>query len=121
MDYKNLLVKLNECRTGCLNGLTVINYLMYADDLVIFSPYSHGLACLLKVCENYGLDNDVIYNLSKSALLVICSPLDKQSKFPSFSHSSKVLIECEEVKYLAHIINNTLRNNKAILRQRCVL
>ncbi len=44
MDY--LSKQLNGCRTGCMVGHTVINHLMFADDLVIFYPYS-------AVCYSY--------------------------------------------------------------------
>ena len=47
--------------------------------------------------------------------------MDKQTMFPDFTLNGKKLIECEEVKYLGHIITNTLRDDKDILRQRCVL
>ena len=29
---------LNCCNTGCVSGDTIINHLMYADDLVLISP-----------------------------------------------------------------------------------
>lgn len=48
---------LNGCNTGCLVGNSVINHLMYADDLVIFSPYNAGLQQLMKVCSQYGKDD----------------------------------------------------------------
>ncbi len=42
----DLSKRLNECKTGCINGRLLLNHLMYADDLVIFSPYSGGLQML---------------------------------------------------------------------------
>lgn len=54
--------QLDECRTGCVMGDTVINYLTYADDLVAFSPYSAGLQELLRVCSQYGTQYDIEYN-----------------------------------------------------------
>ena len=42
---------------------------------------------------------------------------DRQSKFPSFYLSGSVLSECEEVKYLGHIITNDLSDDKDIYRQ----
>ena len=61
----DLSIELNKCNTGCLIGNSVINHLMYADDLVVLSPYSGGLQQLLKVCTNYGNDHDIIYNAKK--------------------------------------------------------
>ena len=54
--------QLNDCSTGCMIGNTVINHLMYADDLAIFSPSSAGFQQLLNVCTEYGVKNDVQYN-----------------------------------------------------------
>ncbi len=43
----DLSEKLNWCNTGCLVGNSVINHLMCADVLVIFSPCSAGFQQLL--------------------------------------------------------------------------
>ena len=34
---------LNCCNTGCMSGDTIINHLMYADDLVLISPSATGM------------------------------------------------------------------------------
>lgn len=68
--YMNdLSLILNACGTGCRVGDSVINHLMYADDLVIFSPYSAGLQQLLRICSQYGLDFNIKYNAKKKARL----------------------------------------------------
>ncbi len=43
---------------------------MYADDLVIFCPYSAGLQQLLRICSQYGSDFDIKYNAKKSNIMV---------------------------------------------------
>ncbi len=34
---------LNVCKIDCMIGNTLVNHIMYADDLVVFSPSSAGL------------------------------------------------------------------------------
>ena len=46
--------ELEECKPGCLVGNQLNNHLMYADDLIIMSPYT-GLQQLLRVCMKYGM------------------------------------------------------------------
>ena len=41
--------------------MTIMNHVMYADDLVIFSPSSVGPRALISVCEKYGIA--MIYDL----------------------------------------------------------
>ena len=67
----DLSVGLNKCPYGCLVGGKSVNHLMYADDLVIFSPSSAGLAKWLDICSIYGNQHDIRYNSMKSAI-VIC-------------------------------------------------
>ena len=52
--YMNdLSVVLNKVPAGCCSAGLIINYLMYADDLV-FAPSAKGLQKLLDVCTDYG-------------------------------------------------------------------
>ncbi len=106
MDDLSKLLK--GCVTGCMIGNTVINHLMYADDLVIFCPYSAGLQQLLRVCSQYGSDFDIKYNAKKSNILIIRSSEDSRVSFPDSSLSGNVLQVCDEVKYLGHYITNDL-------------
>ena len=46
--------KLNNVNAGCITGSSLINHLMYADDLVLMAPSSIGLSMLLSVCSEYG-------------------------------------------------------------------
>jgi len=45
----DLSKELKKCKTGCMVGESLINHLIYADDLVVLSPYSAGLQQLLSV------------------------------------------------------------------------
>ena len=46
---------LNNVNAGCIIGSSLINHLMYADDLVLMAPSSMGLSILLSVCSEYGI------------------------------------------------------------------
>ena len=113
----DLSLKLNACKTGCMfNGL-VINHLMYADDLVIFSPSVTGLKMLIDACEQFGNANDVKYNSLKSCLMTFRCNKMKQYVFPKFYLNNNELIESDCVKYLGHYITNDLRDDIDIQRQ----
>ena len=109
--------RLNTCRTGCMVGDCLINHLMYADDVVVWSPCTAGLQELLNICTQYGIDHDIKYNSKKSNILIVRSGDDRQSKFPVFSLSGSALNECREVKYLGHVITNDLSDDIDIYRQ----
>lgn len=46
-------------------GNDSVNLLVYADDLIVFSPSSAGFQQLLTVCSVYGSEHDVKYNINK--------------------------------------------------------
>ena len=75
---------LNKCDTGCINGGILINHLMYADDLVIFSPYRAGLQQFLRICSEFGAENDVKYNPTKSTVMTLRTREHRDTVFPGF-------------------------------------
>ena len=68
---------LNNVKAGCFVGASLINHLMYADDLVVLAPSATGLALLLATCSQYGIEYDIKYNSAKSNVMVFCSKLLK--------------------------------------------
>ena len=112
-----LSTRLNSCRTGCMVGDTFINHLMYADDLVIFCPYSAGFQELLRICSQYGSDFDIKFNGKKSNVMIVRSKEDNKLSFPAFFLSGTVLKICEEVKYLGHYLTDDLSDDRDIQRQ----
>ena len=91
---------------------------MYADDLVIFAPSIRGLNKLIKICEDYGKANDIIYNSKKSVTMTIRCKMCKELKFPLFTLNGIEMKEVTEFKYLGHILTNDLSDDKDIMRQR---
>ena len=117
--YMNdLSLTLNTSGTGCRIGDCLINHLMYADDLVILSPYSAGLQQLLAICSMYGAEFDIKYNAKKSKIMIVRSREDRKARFPEFYLAGMVLGVCSDITYLGHYITNDLTDDKDILRQR---
>uniref|UniRef100_A0A8C6LZR9 Reverse transcriptase domain-containing protein n=1 Tax=Nothobranchius furzeri TaxID=105023 RepID=A0A8C6LZR9_NOTFU len=98
--------QLNNCRTGCMIGSTLVNRLMYADDLVILSPSSVGLQELLDICTKYGVD-----------FMTCRTKEDKGLQFPQFELCGNVLPVTDKYKYLGHFINDELADDDDIDRQ----
>ena len=91
-------------------GIQLINHLMYADDLIIMSPYSAGLRQLLRVCTKYGLQFDINFNPKKSVIMTARTEEDQKLTFPSLYLSEQELVIVTKVKYL-YIIRNDLSDD----------
>ena len=89
----DLSVNLKECPTGCIAGGTIVNHLMYADDIVLLSPSATVLSLLLHVGGNYGLEHDIIFNSKKSAIIIFRNSLVKDFTFPSFVMNGESIME----------------------------
>ena len=46
---------LNNVNAGCFVGASLVNHLMYADDLVLLEASAAGLSLLLYACSYYGI------------------------------------------------------------------
>ena len=117
----NLSIQLNAQHIGCAMGDTVINHLMYADDLVVISPSPVGLNKLLRICEQYGVSHDILYNAKKSCCMVFRAASFRNIACPEFLLYDKPLVRVTHVRYLGHIFKDDLTDDLDIDRQCRVL
>lgn len=113
--------QLRDCRTGCMIGNTLVNHIMYADDLAIFSPSSAGFQQLLNICSVYGVKFDVKYNDKKSVVMICRTKEDRDLTFPAFYLSEHVLSVSDKTKYLGHFITDQMYDDDDMYRQRRML
>ena len=115
----DLSVRLNNCHTGCVVGSEIINHTMYADDLVIFSPSDAGLCELLNVCELFAAEHDIVYNTSKSAVMIIRNKILHKVDNSAFRFilSKEVIPVVQKYKYLGHFLSDNLRDDYDLARQ----
>ena len=71
MYMDDLSINLNKLQIGCLYAGTLINRLMYADDLCSFSPSVAGLRTLTDFCAKYGELSNITYNANNPYCMVI--------------------------------------------------
>lgn len=72
-----LLLKIVKNGDGCWVGPYFYGIFGYADDILLLCPTLRGLQRMLKVCEDFGKEYGMIYNLSKS----ICINFSHNSYF----------------------------------------
>ncbi len=89
----------------------IMNHIMYADDLVVISPSNAGLQQLLNICSAYGVEHDITYNASKSAILICRVKEDKCINFTVFKLAGKTLEYCKKVRYLGHFIREEMTDD----------
>ena len=67
-----LSIQLGSARVGCSVGNMVVNHLMFADDICVFSPSISGLQCLLNICGDYAAEHEIIFNRNKTIGVLFC-------------------------------------------------
>ena len=109
----NLSKQLVKCKTGCLIGNTLLNHLMYADDLAddLTTPSTVGFQQLFDICSEYGVEFDVQYNAKKSVVLICRTKEDQKLHFPMFYLSGQSLCVSNCTKYLGHIITDKMEDD----------
>ncbi len=99
-------------------GKMIINHILYADDIVLISPSSRGLAELLNCCERYGFEHSIVFNVDKCAVTNFRSECMPKFNIPVFQLNGKVITVVDNFKYLGHILSNNMKDDKDIERQR---
>ena len=114
----DLSISLNSLKIGCIVTNMIVNHLMYADDIVLIAPSSIGLMKLLETCQQFGIENDIKFNSTKSAILPFLPEDKKKFKIPTFHLSNEVIPVVSSFKYLGHILSGNGSDDQDIGRQR---
>ena len=112
-----LSIKLSKAGTGCnLNGKFLNNF-FYADDLAVLAPSPRSLQKLITVCEEYGIEHDIIFNSNKSVCMCIAGDKIKLSVLPNIYLNGFVMKYVKKFKYLGVYITEDLSDDNDISRQ----
>ena len=114
---EDLSNKLNNVNTGCIIGSSLINDLMYADNVVLMTPSSMGLSMLLYMCSENGIEHDIKYSSAKSKVMIFCCKRFKDIHIPNVVLNGETLPRVNKCKYLGHIITEDLSGNNDMSRQ----
>ena len=109
-----LLSDLSKSGSGCYIGNVFMGAFAYADDIVLLSPSYSGLKSLLKVCEHFSDMFDIVFNASKSKLMVFNGTAEDLC--PIFMNNNRIPIS-EAEKHLGCYIGkdcNSKRTNQLI-------
>ena len=116
--YVNELSELlNKSGIGGNLGGTIINHMLYADDICIVSLSSSGLQHLLNICSDYCEQHDLTFNAKKSMCMYFSTSINKHCGLPVIYLSN---CECQfvnEVKYLGVMIHSSMKTTIDVTRQ----
>ena len=112
-----LSIQLGSSRVGYTVGNMVLNHLMFADDICVFSPSISGLQCLLNICGDYAAKHQITFNCNKTIGVLFC-PKNYKQPAPSnvFLNGARVQ-SFDQVKYIGVWINASLKDDDDIQRQ----
>ena len=97
----DLLEKLKNKGIGCHIGNIFVGALGYADDLILLCPSVVGLNEMIKICEDYASEHDVLFNGNKSKYLIF-GPYN----YNSIVKVNNVIVErCKSAEHLGHVLH----------------
>ena len=106
--------QLGSARVGCTVGNMVVNHLIFADDVCVFSPSISGLQCLLNICVDYVAEHEITFNCNKTIGVLFCPKKYKQPS-PSNVFPNGVRVHFfDQVTYLGVWINASLKDDDDI-------
>ncbi|XP_053615263.1 uncharacterized protein LOC128678044 [Plodia interpunctella] len=118
----DLIVGLSNRHIGCRIDDISINNISYADDMVLLSPTVRALRELLGLCEQYARQHGLLYNINKSEFMVFKAAGGRcPVSVPDIKLNGQCLKRVYSFKYLGHIVDDRLRDQADIERERRAL
>ena len=90
---------LTQCKAGCHVNETVINHVMYADDICLMAPSPIALQKMLNLCYEFSQSDDIMFNPIKSQCMVF-KPNRFKLHCPAVYLNGNIVDYVEKTKYL---------------------
>ena len=117
---RDLISVVTNTNLGCSFAGKMLNLLAYADDMVLLAPSWHALQSLLHAVEDAASSINMSFNTKKTVCMIF-NPCNRRkivsNVFPQFMLSGCRLEFVEHFRYLGHIIDNFLCDDKDIERE----
>ena len=84
---------------------------------MIIAPLHKALQKLVNVCYKIGVTLDIKFNETKTMYMVIRAKEFTNFDFLPIMLNGKLLKFCKSIKYLGHVITDTLEENYDVMRQ----
>ena len=89
MYVDDLLAQLRKSGVGCHIGGRFFGAAGYADDIILLAPCRSAMAQMIKICEEFGADNNLKFSTdnnpakSKTKCLYMCGPRVRKMVYPA--------------------------------------
>ena len=113
----DLSTELNSIKAGCYIGETVLNHLIFADDICVFCPSVRWLQRIPDVCQVYAESHGIIFNCNKTVCLSFRAKGEKSTVTPLLKLGGQYVKSMGHYKYLGIVLDNELSDDKDIQRQ----
>ena len=98
--------KLKKKGIGCSIDHIFTGALGYADDIILICPSVTAMKEMLKICEDYANDYNILFNGKKSKYLIF----GDYKYNPTLTLNNEVIPRCESAIHLGHLLHT--RNTK---------
>merc|ERR1712240_952700 len=101
-----LLCKLQNSGFGCRIGHRYAGAFGFADDLILICPTEPGIRKMLKICEAYATEHDLLFNGAKSKLLIF-NPQKVFESDPKLEINGEFIPNVKSAIHLGNILHVT--------------
>ena len=96
-----LLVTLKNNGVGCHMGQYFVGAFGYADDIILLCPSLKGMREMVKICEEYAISHNILFNGKKSKYLVF----GNYKYNVSLSVNNEMVPRSESALHLGHLLH----------------
>ena len=106
--------KLNKHKIGCVLNDRVVNHLIYADDIVVFSPSLAGLQCLVGECAGFISSRKLTINANKTKCMKFYNRKCNSIPETAITINGAAIEFANEIKYLGYFLTSNNNDNQHI-------